>query len=252
MNVDLLKWTTVGGLLGLAASANAVMLNEIRHDDPSTDTEEYVELLGMPGESLDGLTFLAIGDDSSPSKSGIIESVVSLDGLSIGSSGLFLISVGSPLGQETGFDPYSASGPIDLTTSSLVLENSDNVSYLLVSGFSGALGDDLDTVDEVTDATLDVRPWTSIVDVVSVFDGDNLGDFSSSEINYGPGEGWTTLGPNDIFPPAHIYRLPGGGAWQEGIFSGAVFDTPGAVNVPEPMAAGLLGLGALALRRRRG
>ncbi|MEQ9454090.1 MAG: hypothetical protein RLN76_05790 [Phycisphaeraceae bacterium] len=244
-------WTT-----GLAATlmtgtvAQAVVLNEVRHDDPGSDTEEYVELFGTPGASLDGLTFVVIGDDSSDSKSGIIESVVSLDGQTLGANGLFLIAIGD-LAQETGFDPYIASGPVDLTTDDLVLENGDNVTYLLVSGFTGALGDDLDAVDELTEPTLDLKPWSSILDAVSLFDGDNLGDFGSSEINYGPGEGFITLGPTGTFPPAHIFRLPGGGAWQIGEFSGAVLDTPGAPNVPAPASAAMIALGGLVAFRRR-
>ena len=35
-------------------------------------------------------------------------------------------------------------------------ENSENVTYLLVNGFTGVLGDDLDTND---DGTLDATPW---------------------------------------------------------------------------------------------
>lgn len=242
----------VGLTLMTGSASHAVLINEIRHDDPGSDTEEYVELFGTPGASLDGLTFLAIGDDGSASKSGIIESVVSLDGNTLGSNGLFLIAVGL-LGQEEGlgFDPYAASGPVDLITADLNLENGDNVTYLLVSGFTGALGDDLDLDDDAGGPTLDIKPWASILDAVSIFDGDNYGDFGSSEHNYGAGEGYTVLGPDDIFPPAHIYRLPGGGAWQEGVFSGAVLDTPGASNVPEPMGSVLLGLGGVLLAARR-
>ncbi|WP_428389930.1 hypothetical protein [Mucisphaera sp.] len=246
-----LLWTAgFAATLTTGTAAQALVLNEVRHDDPGADTEEYVELLGAPGQSLEGLTFVVIGDDASDSKSGVIESVVSLDGLSLGANGLFLLT-SDVLGQETGFDPYIASGPTDLTTDDLVLENGDNVTYLLVSGFTGALGDDLDAVDELSEPTLDVKPWASIIDVVSLFDGDNLGDFGSSEINYGPGEGFITLGPTGTFPPAHIYRLAGGGAWQIGEFAGAVLDTPGAQNVPTPATAALLALGAAKLLGRR-
>ncbi|MCA9432644.1 MAG: hypothetical protein KC940_19175, partial [Candidatus Omnitrophica bacterium] len=39
-----------------------VRINEIRIDQPSTDTDEYFELVGPPGLSLNGLTYLVIGD----------------------------------------------------------------------------------------------------------------------------------------------------------------------------------------------
>ena len=37
-------------------------INEIRIDQPGTDNDEYFELLGEPNASLDGLTYIVIGD----------------------------------------------------------------------------------------------------------------------------------------------------------------------------------------------
>src|SRR5690606_27900272 len=42
--------------------AGPVFLSEIRADQPSADTDEYFELGGAPGTSLDGVTLIVIGD----------------------------------------------------------------------------------------------------------------------------------------------------------------------------------------------
>ena len=60
-------------------------INEIRIDQPGSDSDEFFELAGAPGTSLDGLTYLVIGDGSGGS--GTIESVVNLTGSSISGSG---------------------------------------------------------------------------------------------------------------------------------------------------------------------
>ncbi len=135
----------------LGFNVQAAQINEIRIDQPSTDNDEYVELIGTPNESLQGLTYLVIGDGSGGS--GVIEAVVDLSGQSVGANGLFLIA-------ESSFTLATA----DLTAN-LNFENSDNVTHLLVDGFVGANGDDLDIDD---DGTLDTLPWITIEDSVSL------------------------------------------------------------------------------------
>ena len=127
-----------------AALAQGPTLSEIRIDQPSTDNDEYFEIAGAAGASLDGLTYLVIGDGAGGS--GTIEAVVDLTGNSIPGSGFFVAA-------ESTF----SLGVADLTTS-LNFENSDNVTHLLVDGFTGSNGDDLDTND---DGTLDVTPWST-------------------------------------------------------------------------------------------
>ena len=83
-----------GAALVAAAAANAFAeprINEIRIDQPSTDNDEYFELHGTPGESLDGLTYLVIGDGSAAAGSGVIEAVVPLTGHVLAADGLFLV-----------------------------------------------------------------------------------------------------------------------------------------------------------------
>ena len=65
----------------LHRSGEAVTISEIRIDQPSTDNDEYFELAGAAGTSMNGLTYLVIGDGTGGS--GVIEAVVDLTGQSI-------------------------------------------------------------------------------------------------------------------------------------------------------------------------
>ena len=182
-------------------------INEIRIDQTSTDNDEYFELFGTPGESLDNLTYLVIGDDGGGS-SGVIEAVIDLTGQSIPASGFFLAA-------ENTF----TQGTPDLTTS-LDFENEDNVTHLLVEGFTGSNGDDLDADD---DGVLDVTPWTSIVDSVALIEAVGSGEEVYST---------NTVGP-DASSLGHVFRsIDGGGTWEIGDFSVGIDDTPGATNDP--------------------
>ena len=93
--------------------AGPAVINEIRIDQPGSDVDEYFELSGPAGESLDGLTYLVIGDGTGGS--GVIEAVVDLSGATIPAGGFFVAA-------EASF----TLGTADLTTS-LGFENSDNV-----------------------------------------------------------------------------------------------------------------------------
>lgn len=228
MRCTLFRSLCAATLLAFASQANAALINEIRIDQPSADDDEYFELFGTPGESLDSLTYIVLGDGAGGS--GVIESVTSLAGLSLNSSGYFLAAEGT-------FTLAVA----DLTTS-LNFENSDNVTHMLVADFTGADGDDLDTDD---DGVFDVTPWSSIADSVSLVEAD------PGELPYSS----TVVGPDGTFVPGHVYRSPDGGDWVIGSFStGEVTETPGTTNyVPEPgsVVLVLLGLIAAAVVRMR-
>ncbi len=185
------------------AAAQTVTISEIRIDQPGTDNDEYVELAGTPGTSLDGLTYIVIGDGAGGS--GVIESVTDLSGQVIPASGYFVVA-------ESTF----TLGTADLVAT-LNFENSDNVTHLLVQGFTGSNGQDLDTDD---DGTLDTTPWTSAVDCIALIETVGSGD-----LVYCP----TTVGPNGSYVPAHVLRCSGG--WEIGQYDPAAGDdTPGAPN----------------------
>ena len=195
-----------------AASANAQKISEFRVDQGGSDNDEYFELVGTPGASLDGLHYITIGDGAGAS--GVVEAVVDLNGLSIPADGYFLA-----------VEPtFTLGGTPDLTTASggINFENSDNVTHLLVRDFTGVANDDLDTDD---DGVLDVTPWTEILDSVACQETDPAvaGDQLYSDF---------AVGPDGSFAIAHAIRTETGAldAWSIGEFSDLSSDTPGTAN----------------------
>lgn len=188
-------------------------LNEIRIDQPSTDNDEFFEIFGTPGASLDGLTYVVIGDGAGGS--GTIEAAVPLTGQVMPASGFFVAA-------EATF----TLGVADLTTT-LNFENGDNVTHMLVAGFTGSVGDDLDTDD---DCALDVTPWTSVGDAVALIEEPNPP--TGTECEYATDLGFPTVGPDGSFVPGLVGRDPDGdGPWVFGPFDPTGGgDTPGSSN----------------------
>ena len=188
-------------------TAPDVIINEIRVDQPSTDTDEYFELKGAPGTLLDGVSYVVIGDSSVGS--GAIEFILDLSGQVIGPDGLFVAA-------ESTF----TFGSPDLTTS-LGFENSDNVTHMLLFNFTGANGGDLDVED---DCVLDSTPWDVEMDSISLVETPDSGECYYSS---------TTLGPNPDDPrPGHAYRCTTDGTWTIGAYDTADgTDTPGQENL---------------------
>ncbi len=206
------------------SAVSALSLNEIRIDQPGGDNDEYIELSGDAFESLADHTYLVIGDGNGGS--GTIEAVIDLSAEQLDSAGLFTVA-------EAGFSLVTA----NLTTT-LNLENNDNVTHLLVTNFSGADGDDLD-IDN--DGVLDVSPWSSVIDSVSLKKNDSGDKLYSS----------TVVGPSGTFVPSHVYRCAEG--WRIGNFDLGVNDSPGQLNdcddgssgpvartIPEIQSAGMV------------
>ena len=197
-------------ILGFHATAGTlqdIRVNEIRIDQTSTDTDEYFELTGPPELSLDGLSYVVIGE-SATSGSGGIEEVTDL-------TGFFL----SPTGYFVAAEATFALGPVDLTTD-LHFENADNVTHLLVTGFTGQVDDDLDTND---DGFLDIAPWTEVVDRIAIIVEENPP--TGTEFHYGP----PTVGPAASGVPGHVNRCAD--SWLVGPFDPVGgLDTPGAAN----------------------
>jgi hypothetical protein len=201
-------------LLAAAVGAQAVVINEIRIDQVGTDTDEYFELSGTPNQSLTGLTYIVLGDSPS-GLSGVIESVTDLTGQTIKADGYLALVRTADVPVCTGYDG----------TAAITFENSDNVTHMLVTGFTGSLLQDLDTND---DGVLDVTPWTSIVDCVGVVGPNPPNPAAGIEYVYCT----THVGPDGSFVPSHILRCPDStGPWAMGSFDVVcTFDTPGAAN----------------------
>jgi len=204
----------IGLVLAVAsAAAQQIVINEIRIDHSGTDTDEYFELRGPATTSLAGLTYIVIGDLGTTNTCGNIESVTDLSAFSIQADGLLCLVSNAATPVLSGYDGAVA----------LVFENSDNVTHMLVRGFSGSLGDDLDTND---DGVLDATPWTEVVDCIGLDEG-TTPDCAGDEYLYCA----TTVGPDGSFVPGHVYRCSDSDVWVIGQFSplGAT-DTPGAPN----------------------
>ena len=203
-----------------------LVINEIRIDQPGADEGEFFELGGVPGTALDGLTYIVIGD-SEAGGSGVVEAVVNLDGQLIQDDGLFAA------GEAT--NPFVGSldlmGPFGSPGGLLNFENSDNVTHLLVSNFTGTDGQDLDTDD---DGVLDTTPWDEVVDSVALIETLDSGEQVYSD---------TQVGPDGTFVPGIVFRDPDiFGNFAIGEFTFGVDDTPGEPVEPilgEPVDAAI-------------
>ena len=218
-------------LLLVSSTVYGASLNEIRISWPGGDdsVNNFVEIAGTPGESLDGLSLVSMSTEFAP---GELTFVTDLAGQSIPDDGFFLVSgdnmfYGNATDLATGIDYFGSPQ-----------------TFALVVGLTAAEGDDLDDGD---DGVLDSQPFSDIVDAISFVDGDDNTDYPYGVDILGPADGG--------FPPAHAYRATDGdGAWIIGVFDDAVNDTPGASNVPEPATGALLwiaSLGVMMVRRRR-
>jgi hypothetical protein len=273
-------------LAGIAAlssfagtSQAAIVLNELFINPPGTDGgQEFIELRSTTGgtEAMTGLTLLMIeGDGTTP---GLIDQALSLNAFSTGTNGLFLWRDATST-----IDTSSAAGVQGPATATNIvvadfnpdIENGSN-TYMIVSGFTGALNNDLDTND---DGVLDVTPWTSIVDAIGLVENDG-----SANVSYAGAAG--TFGPNGAFNADVLARVfdtfnntwtivgtdvigtnPGGpytfDVPRTALINGATpslaaflpegVATPGVANptVPEPASLAVVALGALAMVRRR-
>ncbi len=196
-----------------------VAISEVRIDENSLlpDPNEYFELRGNPGELLNGLTYLVIGDGSATLGSGVIECFVNLQGNRIPDDGFFVCAKDSLT---------LNGGAADLKTTFIQFENSDNVTHMLVFGFTGAIGDDLDLND---DGILDVMPWTSVLDSVAFIESALIPPVGT-EYAYGD----IRVGPDPAgFVPAQIAYCPSTLVWTIGPFDLANapgFDSPGDPN----------------------
>ncbi len=135
----------LGGVLPAAlvapvAAASPVVINEFSANTAGTDVE-YVEIYGPASTSLSTFTVLEIEGDASTAV-GTIDEVIALG-------------------------TTNASGFIVVNLPANALENG-TITLLLVEGFTGAAGADLDTND---DGTFDATPWTSLADGIGVNDG---------------------------------------------------------------------------------
>ena len=207
-------------------AASLPLLSEIRIDQPSTDNDEYFELRGMPGESLDGFSYLVIGDGVEAS--GQIEAVVDLTGLMIPSDGIFLMA--ENLFENGPGETFEGIIPDhQIPSNGLNFENSDNVTHLIVEGLTGIKGDDVDDDDD--GALNAILPWNNVVDAVGFLE--EVNPPAGTEFAYGAVLGFVDIGPSSSFVLGHLYRDESD-VWQIGAFNvndtDTRDDTPGTAR----------------------
>ncbi|MCH9680205.1 MAG: hypothetical protein K0V04_02125, partial [Deltaproteobacteria bacterium] len=164
-----------------------INLNEIRINDLGPDNNEYFEIVGVPGTSLDDVQYIVIGDFPT----GEIEAVVDLSGNVVPPSAFFSVGEAS-----------LTLGVPDLVAP-LNFENNDTVTHMLVGGFSGAVGNN---VDPNADGVFDTTPWLVIFDALSIVEpgGEELPYATAA--NCGGGGECQEVGGNTT--PSHVYRCP--------------------------------------------
>ena len=199
-----------------------VCISEIRIDQPGADTDEYFEVSEVQGQEVDlsVYTYLVVGDGAAAAGSCVIEAVIALDGLVIAPNASLVVA-------ESTFGLGTPS-----VVKNLNFENSDNVTHMLVRGFSGSLGQDLDSDD---DGQFDELPWELLIDRIALVEAVALR--LNTELSYGP----PSIGPDNGQVPSHVLQCDSG--WQLGdpdTTSGS--DTPGglppecALNPASPTA----------------
>ena len=211
----------LAALLPLApvhAQAPEVYINEIQVSTSGTDWE-FFELQGSPGTDLSSLTLIGIESDNGTS-AGTIDRVIGLAGQSIPADGFWLGI--SPAGTSA----YGVGGELVIGDNSF--ENG-TATYFLVSNFTGAQGDDLDTDGSfLPSGTYRCRDAPD-----GVFAGD-IHNFSSPDGTPGVTNG---CGGEPPAPLVRIHEVQGDGASSplvgtvvaiEGVVVGDFQDTVGA------------------------
>lgn len=144
------------GALNAGLDTKTLRISEIRVSQVGDPIDQYAEISGPPGMSLDGLTYIAIGDEVQtkvPDPQGRVQVVVDLSGHQIGANGTLLIAKAS----------YTLGTP-DVVLAQ-PFRKIGNSTHMLVTGFTGYQGQDLDFFD---DGELEFTPWTGIIDSVGL------------------------------------------------------------------------------------
>jgi hypothetical protein len=176
------------------------LINELVFNHTGSDTHEFVEIFGDLSTDYSSFTVLEIEGDAAGA--GVID-------------GTFAIGTTDANGfWTTGF-------------LSNVIENG-TVTLVLVEGFTGTVGDDLDTDN---DGVMDAAPWARIVDEIAVTDGGSSDHAYTAAVLAGGFDG-------NPFTVGGASRIPNGvdtdavSDWMRNDFDGE--GLPGFVGTPEP------------------
>lgn len=207
--------STLGAFVLAAASSAQIQISELMINPQGDDgPNEYFELRGAAGASLNDYFFLSVEGDIG-SNAGLITQSFDLSAFSLGNNGTLF-------GRQTGNTSYA---PAVGTTSAFVLpssfggvlQNGSN-SFLLVRNTTATAatfaGFD---VDSGNNGTLTLPAGTTLIDGIGVLDG------GSGDRGYG-----TVVFPTVASNRAAeaVQRLTG-----DGIVGGGVIQTPGSLNL---------------------
>src|SRR5690606_17696754 len=123
----------IQGTAGVPPPVVNPMINEFVIDHALVDTKEFVEIFGVASTDYSGLTLIQVEGDNNANKGNII----------------YAVTLGS-----TNASGYWTTGFLPSNT----LQNLAS-SLFLVDGFTGAVGDDLDSDDDGTFNA--ILPWSS-------------------------------------------------------------------------------------------
>jgi hypothetical protein len=155
-------------LFGLTVAQGQTLRAIFFNPAGTDDGFEYVEIIHTPSTALTGLTLVEIDGDGA--SSGIINSAISLNSYTTGSNGILLI-------RDAASSPVWTPAP-SAATNVVVFNFTPDIqngtgTFLIVSGFTGTVGQDLDPEN---DGTLNTTPWTTVFSAVSVTDTAVPGD----------------------------------------------------------------------------
>ncbi|WP_367870216.1 hypothetical protein [Luteolibacter sp. Populi] len=209
-----------------APAATPILINEANINPPGNDLNyDYVELLAtsLKAQSTNDLTLITIdtsaGDDGLGNV-GEISHIWNLDSLATGQNGLLLLGDGYTLGNPV--PPFTAlkaaltatGDPIGMGADAL--SSNSGLALLLVKGFTGELGQDLDATN---DQTLDSTPWTQVVD-----------GFAFGNATYGlPNLNQATYSPDNLSRGSRTtdFVAKNVTAWYGGAIVGTLSDSTG-------------------------
>jgi hypothetical protein len=182
-----------------------VRLSEIFVNPPGSDNgQEFIELAGTPGASLNDYALLVVEGDGTGA--GVVDYALDFAGQSLGTNGLYLRRDGAAA-IIVGSAPALFVGPNAATTVQVVdfapdLENG-SYTFLLVAKNGGtppAVGTDLDTDN---DGALNVGALgvLTVVDAVALIENDG-----AANVGYADDFGFAHVGPFAGFNPDLLYR----------------------------------------------
>ena len=186
--------------LGSGAMAQALVINKVLGSTTGSDTE-FVEFMGMPGQSLDGYSLIVVESDAITDNGRIDARFDFTADHTIGDNGFFLLGNGL------------VSTTYGVTPNAIIPDNFfENSSYTVA------------LVETASISGTTVSGTEVVVDAVGVSDGDDATNFHL---------GAPVVGPEGTFLPAGVIRVEDGvDTDQASDFTFANFNNDPAINNP--------------------